>query len=86
MHLELTASEPTWVSMMAPDRTGLFARLLVPGHPRSVDVEHAATLRTGNAGGLQVALDGKPLGPIGPKGKVREIEFKDGVFKITSPD
>jgi uncharacterized protein DUF4115 len=85
MHLELTASEPTWVSLMGADRSGLFSRLLVPGQLRSVEVDHAATLRTGNAGGLRVALDGKPLGPIGAKGQVREIEFKDGVFKITSP-
>ena len=85
MHLELTASEPTWISLMGADRSGLFSRLLVPGQLRSVEVDHAATLRTGNAGGLRVALDGKPLGPIGAKGQVREIEFKDGVFKITSP-
>jgi hypothetical protein len=85
MHLELTASEPTWISLMGADRSGLFSRLLVPGQMRSVEVDHAATLRTGNAGGLRVALDGKPLGPIGAKGQVREIEFKDGVFKITSP-
>jgi hypothetical protein len=86
MHLKLSASEPTWISLTGADRNGLFSRLLLPGQPRLVDVEHAATLRTGNAGGLQVALDGKPLGPIGPKGKIRYIEFKDGGFKITSPD
>ena len=86
MHLKLTASEPTWISLTGADRNGLFSRLLLPGQPRLVEVEHAATLRTGNAGGLEVALDGKSLGPIGPKGKIRYIEFKDGAFKITSPD
>ncbi len=86
MKIELAASEPAWVALTDADGNALLTRLLQPDQPRTVEVDHAAKLRTGNAGALQVSLDGKPLGPLGPKGKIREIEFKDGEFKISAPE
>jgi hypothetical protein len=86
MRIEMEASEPCWVSLTDADGNRLLTRALMPGDPRTVEVERMARLRTGNAGGLKVSLNGKPLGPLGPKGKIREIEFKDGNFKITSPE
>ena len=29
----------------------------------------------GNAGGVEISLNGKPIGPIGPRGQVRVVEF-----------
>jgi len=43
-------------------------------------------LRTGNAGGLIVRFNGKEIGPLGPAGKVRDIVFKDGAYKVHAPD
>jgi len=85
MRIELEATEPTWISMADSNGTPLLAQLLVPGQPRRVEVNKAAKLRTGNAGGLDVSVDGKPVGPLGPHGKIREIEFKDGEYKLTTP-
>jgi hypothetical protein len=39
-------------------------------------------LRAGNAGGLTVRANGKTLGPLGPHGAVRDVEFKNGDFKV----
>jgi hypothetical protein len=86
MKIQLEASEPCWVALSDADGNRLLARALMPGDPRTIEVDHGAKLRTGNAGGLKIALNGKPLGVIGPYGKIREIEFKDGKFKITSPE
>ena len=86
MHIELDASEPCWIAMTDSDGNHLFSGVLSPGAPRTVEVEQAAKLRTGNAGGLMVKLNGKPLGEIGPHGKVREIEFRDNAFTVTAPD
>jgi hypothetical protein len=86
MQIELQASEAAWVALTDADGNALLVRTLDPGDSRTIEVDRAARLRTGNAGALTVKLDGKPLGPLGPKGKIREVEFSNGAFKITSPE
>ncbi len=39
-------------------------------------------LLIGNAGGLDVSLNGKPIGPIGPRGQVRIVELTPNGFQI----
>ena len=82
MRIDLEVSEPTWVALTDLDGNSLLTRLLTPGDPRTVELDRAARLRTGNAGGLTVRVDGKPVGPLGPRGKVREVAFADGGFKM----
>ncbi len=86
MRVEITASEPSWVALTGQDGRRLFAGLISPGESRRFDLEQDARLRTGNAGGLVVKFNGQSLGTIGPRGKVREIEFKDNAFAIVKPD
>jgi Domain of unknown function (DUF4115) len=86
MRIEMDASEPTWVAMTDSAGNHLYSGLLSPGVPRTIEVDHDAKLRTGNAGGLLVKLNGQPLGAIGPHGKVREIEFKDNAYSILTPE
>ena len=85
MEIVLSATQPSWIAMKDREGKSLFAELLVPGSSRSVELEGSGVLRTGNAGGLVVRLNGAPVGPLGPTGKIREIEFKNGNFTITSP-
>jgi hypothetical protein len=47
-----------------------------------VDIRQSAVLRAGNAGGLTIRANGKSLGPLGPHGSVRDVEFKNGDFKL----
>ncbi len=84
MRIEIEASEPAWISVTDPDGDRLAVGVIEPGKPRTLDVDGPVMLRTGNAGGLLVKLNGKPLGAIGPRGKVRQIAFKDGKFTISS--
>ena len=81
-HVELVASEPSWVSVRAGDGTTLLSGLIEPGKSQSVDIRQTAILRAGNAGGLTVRANGKSLGPLGPHGAVRDVEFKNGDFKL----
>jgi Domain of unknown function (DUF4115) len=81
-HLDLQASEMTWVSLAEPDGTRILSQLFQPGDSRSVDLPKGATLRVGNAAGLSVRFNGNPIGAIGPHGAVREVRFKDGDYKI----
>ncbi|HUQ93940.1 MAG TPA: DUF4115 domain-containing protein [Bryobacteraceae bacterium] len=85
MRIDIDATAPAWVSMMDTGGNKLLNQLQVPGAPRTINLITSGTLRTGNAAGLVVRLNGQPIGPIGAPGQVRDIQFKDGDFKITSP-
>jgi hypothetical protein len=85
MQIVLDATEPSWVAMKDLAGNDLFAQLIVPGSPRTVALPQGGVLRTGNAGGLSVRLNGVPIGSLGPTGKIREITFKRDGFTITAP-
>jgi len=76
------ASEPSWVSLRAGDGTTLLSGVIEPGKSQTVDIQQTAVLRAGNAGGLTVRANGKSLSPLGPHGAIREVEFKNGDFKL----
>ena len=82
MAIHLEASEPAWVSIIDDEGTKLFAKVLLANEAHNLEIVRTATLRTGNAGGLTVDFNGQPIGPLGPPGKVREILFKDGGYKM----
>jgi hypothetical protein len=79
--IQLEASEPSWISIRSSDGTTV-ARLIEPGSSQSVDIREPAVLRAGNAGGLTIHTNGKSVGPLGPHGAIREVEFKNGGFKV----
>jgi uncharacterized protein DUF4115 len=85
LRVDLEAAEPTWVAVTETNGKTPFSGLMVPGESRSFELAKDATVRTGNAAGLIVRVDGKPLGSLGPHGKIREIQFKDGASRIVEP-
>ena len=80
--MELLASEPSWISIRGGDGTTQMSGMVDPGKSQTVDVKEPAVLRAGNAGGLTIRAGGKLLGPLGPHGAVRDVEFKNGEFKL----
>jgi hypothetical protein len=76
--IDLEATHPTWVSMVDEDGNKLLLQLLVPGAPRTFELTKGATLRTGNAGGLVLRVNGRTFSPLGPTGQVRQVQIKDG--------
>ena len=80
--VELLATEPSWVSIRSSDGTTLLSGMIEPGKTQTVDIHQTALLRAGNAGGLTIRGYGKSLGPLGPHGAVRDVEFKNGDFKL----
>lgn len=84
--LLLEATKPTWVSVTTASGVKLIDRLLEPGAPVSVKLDGPARLRAGNAGALVATVDGRPIGPIGPPGGVRNVEiYADGSFRLATP-
>jgi hypothetical protein len=82
MSVDLSATAPTWVSVRDIAGNTLMSQLLVPGADRSLTLTTSAILRAGNAGGLEVHLNGESIGPLGPAGQVRNLEFKNGKARL----
>jgi cytoskeleton protein RodZ len=81
VHVEVSADEDVWVSARA-DGKYLFSRTLGAHESRKLDGADTITLRLGNAGGVNIKLNGRPIGPIGGKGQTRTLQFTSGGFQI----
>ncbi|MGA2328737.1 MAG: RodZ domain-containing protein [Bryobacteraceae bacterium] len=81
VQVRIHATEATWVRL-AVDGKYLFSGILQPDQTRDVEANQLVQLLAGNAGGLEVSWNGKPVGPIGPRGQVRNVEFKPDGFKV----
>ena len=84
VHVEITADESAWVLARA-DGKYVFSDTLGAHTTRTVEGVKDVVLRLGNAGGVTISLNGKPIGPAGPKGQVRTIQFTSGGFQIVPP-
>jgi cytoskeletal protein RodZ len=69
MVLALEALELSWVVVQTDDASPHEA-LLRPGDRLTWKAQEKFVLTIGNAGGVRAELNGKPLAPFGPKGKV----------------
>ncbi len=81
LHLELSAQEPVWV-MVRQNGKYLFSGTIEANQTRSIDASGTLLLRLGNAGGITITFNGKPVGTVGPKGQIREVQFTSGGFHI----
>jgi len=70
--VRIVASQETWVSITANGKP-LFKGILQPSDVRLMKGVSTAKMVIGNAGGVEVETDGRPLGPIGPQGQVRVL-------------
>jgi cytoskeleton protein RodZ len=84
LHASITADEPTWVRAWA-DGKEVMTETLQPNLTKTVDAVGEIRLRTGNAGALQITLNGKPIGSAGPKGQVRIVTLTPRGVQILVP-
>jgi cytoskeleton protein RodZ len=82
--VDLVASEPVWVAAMV-DGKAVFSGTLEPAQGRTLEASSNVRLRVGNAGGLGVNLNGKPIGGIGPRGQIRVVELTPGGSQVLLP-
>jgi hypothetical protein len=67
----LVAVRESWIRVSSPDGTVLYEQVLNKGDTYAVpQLDTPAQLRSGNAGGLYVAMNGQLLGPVGTDGEV----------------
>jgi cytoskeleton protein RodZ len=84
VELALTATEETWLSVSS-DGTPVFSGILEANQTKTIEGKQFAKLRVGNAAGLEVQLNGNPLGPLGAHGQVRDLVFSPDKFQFVSP-
>ena len=81
--VQLSAEEPVWV-LARSDGKFSFSGTLNPNEIRTIEANEKVVLRLGNAGGVTILLNGKPIGAVGPKGQVREVQLTSGGFQIVA--
>lgn len=77
----LKTTAASWISVCA-DGKALADKLLPAGGELEIEFSRQAQVVVGNAGGVQIALEGKPLGPLGPDGKTRLVELTPSGFRV----
>ncbi|HVO10883.1 MAG TPA: RodZ domain-containing protein [Vicinamibacteria bacterium] len=68
--LSITAEEECWVEVRA-DGTTVLNRVLAGGESQTLEARGRIVLSVGNAGALQVRLNGRPALPLGHSGEVK---------------
>jgi cytoskeleton protein RodZ len=77
----LSADEKTWISISSDGKT-VFANALEAHQTKIVEASEKVRLTIGNAGGVEISLNGKPIGPVGPRGQIRVVELTPAGFQI----
>jgi cytoskeleton protein RodZ len=80
----ITAQEPTWISARS-DGTVVYSGTLEPNEKKDLSAANEMRLVVGNAGGISVEMNGKPVPPLGPRGHVRVVQFSPGGVQIVPP-
>lgn len=68
----ITARQDSWVQMTADGKTA-FIGTLKANESRTVASDGPVKVRTGNAGGIDITLNGKPVESLGPQGQIRSV-------------
>jgi transcriptional regulator with XRE-family HTH domain len=82
--LKLSATERTWLSVSS-DGKEIFAGILEPSQSKTLTGLDSATMKVGNAGGIDVLWNGKIISPLGPRGQVLTIKITREDFEIVPP-
>ncbi len=62
----------------------MFSGIVTPSQTKNFDGLEEAKLVTGNAAGIDVRWNGKPIGPIGKRGQIRMVVFTADSFEIVA--
>jgi cytoskeleton protein RodZ len=81
--VELLAREETWLSVSS-DGKPVFSGILAVNQTKTVEGKQSAKLRVGNAAGIEVRFNGRPIGPLGHRGQVLIVVFTRDNFQVVT--
>ncbi len=79
--VELSAVERTWLSLRA-DGKQLYSGTLEVDQTKVLEGRQEGLVRTGNAGGVNIVFNGKPIGLAGPHGSIRTVVFTKDNYQV----
>jgi hypothetical protein len=80
LSLEGEVNQPVWLRIYCDQRL-VFEGTLKKGAQETWKAQDSFRLRVGNPDAIKFSLNGKPLGRMGPPGKIRDIRLtKDGWY------
>lgn len=82
--LAVEAQERSWVQVTV-DGTIIYSGTMAVGEKQSFSARERIDLRTGNAGGIALVLNGKPVESLGASGQIAEKTFTQNSSGIGSP-
>jgi cytoskeletal protein RodZ len=80
-HVQLSALERTWLSIQT-DGKMVYSGILEIDQTKVIEGREKGQLRTGNAGGVSIVFNGKPIGVAGPHGSVRTVVFTRDNYQV----
>jgi hypothetical protein len=84
IHIELSAIEPTWLSITA-DGKQTYSGVLATAETKTLEGHETARIHTGNAGGVNVVFNGRALGTLGRRGQIRTVLFTRTGYEVLEP-
>src|SRR5712671_6874900 len=72
----IRAIADSWVQIRDAGQSVLLTRLLKVGEAYTVPYRPGVSMRTGNAGGLEITVDGEPAPPLGRMGTIRNVALE----------
>jgi cytoskeletal protein RodZ len=82
--LKLSATERTWLSVSSGGKE-IFAGTLQAAESKTLTGLERATMKVGNAGGIEVRWNGRMISPLGTRGQVLTIRLTPQDFEIVPP-
>ena len=70
--LTFTVTRPCWVTARVDGQRTIY-RIVAPGEPQSLEAQREITVRFGDAGAVQASINGRPAGPLGGDGAVKDL-------------
>ncbi len=83
--LQLKAIEETWLSLQADNQPGK-EMILKPGEGTTLQASGQILMKLGNAGGLDLVLNGKSLGKFGKSGEVLNLVVTSQGVEVKRPE
>ena len=77
-------SGTTWIAVTDANGNNVFTGKLVRGQTQNFDASQLLDITLGNAGAVNITLDGKFLGAAGTQGEVKYLQFGPGATSNTT--
>ena len=84
LQVDLKIIEKVWIRATA-DGKRVWERTFQSGEQKSIEADQSILLLVGNAGGLRLELNGRPMPNIGPRGQVRRVKLTPSGMQVVEP-